>query len=193
MRNKIYILLIILFLGTQQAKADYLDLFVSPSGSQALWVSWNGYPGQTFKVKVKQGSSVVYQNNNVTEANVVVGSGFVWSLNIIGLNCNTEYKVKVKMKGRGWRRQTVRTGECKVNKSCPFGGWYDGANCYLGSAPEGTTAFIWSGNYYYSALPGELCPLVGSWYDGANCFFQPVAPGSSPFVYANNWYYVPLP
>jgi hypothetical protein len=29
-------------------------------------------------------------------------------------------------------------------------GSFDGANCYMGAPPSGTTAFIWSNNFYYS-------------------------------------------
>ncbi len=93
----------------------------------------------------------------------------------------------------------VGTGRVNVNRAvavaqsldyaCPQGGYFDGANCQLGAAPAGTTAFVWGGNYYYTALPGNICPYPGSWYDGANCFVYKVPEGVNPFIWANHWYY----
>lgn len=60
----------------------------------------------------------------------------------------------------------------------------DSANCYIASAPAGTTPFIWGGNFYTTALPGNVCPL--GWYDGANCYVMPKPAGG--FIYANNFY-----
>lgn len=50
----------------------------------------------------------------------------------------------------------VGTGRLNVNRAvalaqskdyaCPQGGWFDSANCYMGSAPAGTTPFVDSGN-----------------------------------------------
>ncbi len=79
------------------------------------------------------------------------------------------------------------------NNPCPKGGKYDGANCYIGSAPGGTKAFIYHNNYYYTPLPGNRCPLPGSGFDGANCYVKPAPKGTKPFIYANNWYYKSCP
>lgn len=76
-----------------------------------------------------------------------------------------------------------------VDYACPQGGTWDTANCHIGFAPAGTSAFIWGGNYYYSPLPGNSCPYPGSWFDGANCFVQEVPEGVQPFIWANGWYY----
>lgn len=91
----------------------------------------------------------------------------------------------------------VGTGRLNTNRAvalahaekCPAGGSFDGANCYLGSPPEGTNAFKWGGNYYYTPLPGNSCPMEGSWYDGANCYVQEIPEGVQPFIHANKWYY----
>ncbi len=74
-----------------------------------------------------------------------------------------------------------------MGEFCPANGSvYDGANCYFGSAPPGTTAFIWGNGFYSTPLPGKQCK-VGT-YDGANCFLRPVPSAYSPFIYQNGWY-----
>ncbi len=93
----------------------------------------------------------------------------------------------------------VGTGRVNVNRAvalaqaedfaCPQGGSYDGANCKIGTPPNGTNAFIWEDNYYYTPLPGNSCPYPGSWYDGANCFVKKIPEGVKPFIWSNNWYY----
>eukprot|EP00565_Helicotheca_tamesis_P003128 CAMPEP_0185723844 /NCGR_PEP_ID=MMETSP1171-20130828/544_1 /TAXON_ID=374046 /ORGANISM="Helicotheca tamensis, Strain CCMP826" /LENGTH=600 /DNA_ID=CAMNT_0028391599 /DNA_START=126 /DNA_END=1928 /DNA_ORIENTATION=- len=74
---------------------------------------------------------------------------------------------------------------------CPHGGMYDGAHCYVGSPPAGTTAFVWGGNYYYTPIGANGCPMTGSWYDGANCYVSDAPDDEDPFVWSNNWYYHP--
>jgi hypothetical protein len=71
---------------------------------------------------------------------------------------------------------------------CPTGGTFDGANCYIGTPPSGTTAFIWSDNFYYS---GNNCTYPGSGFDGANCYLQPILSNSIGFIWSNNWYLRP--
>lgn len=71
--------------------------------------------------------------------------------------------------------------------NCPCGG-YDGANCYVGTAPSGTTAFIYSNNFYYTPINGNQCPLGGSSFDGANCFVRSIPSNTTGFIYNNSWY-----
>jgi hypothetical protein len=75
--------------------------------------------------------------------------------------------------------------------NCPYMGSYDGANCYIGSAPSGTSAFIYANNFYYTPVGASTCPYPGSWYDGANCFVANIHASADPFIYANNWYVQP--
>ena len=79
--------------------------------------------------------------------------------------------------------------------SCTIGS-YDAKNCYVGTPPTGTTAFI---NYnpvngdvyfYYTPLPGNSCP-IGLGFDGANCTFLKVPSNCEPFITANRWYVKP--
>ncbi|MBX3724868.1 MAG: fibronectin type III domain-containing protein [Xanthomonadales bacterium] len=186
---------ILLLLHSGLALADYLDLSGQPYAT-SVSLSWNGYPGKTFVVKYKKSSEGMFAwqtvSNNVTESHVTVGAGYRWYYWVNGLQCNTSYDFSVRMKGRLERKITVRTTGCG-SVACPHGGWYDGANCQIGMAPYGTTAFIWGGNYYHTALPGNACPYPGSWYDGANCFVQAVPAGVTPFIWANHWYYQAFP
>jgi hypothetical protein len=71
---------------------------------------------------------------------------------------------------------------------CPDGGWFDGANCHIGTPPSGTTAFIWSDNFYYS---GSNCTYPNSWFDGANCFLQGIPNNAIGFIWSNKWYLRP--
>lgn len=71
--------------------------------------------------------------------------------------------------------------------NCPCG-TYDGSNCYVGTAPSGSTAFIYNNNFYYTAINGNQCPLAGSSYDGANCFLMTIPSNTTGFIYNNSWY-----
>lgn len=74
-----------------------------------------------------------------------------------------------------------------VGEFCPPGSRYDGANCHFGSAPAGTNAFLWDGNFYHSPLPNRACAAPAT-FDGANCFLRRVPSGYRPFIYRNGWY-----
>jgi hypothetical protein len=91
--------------------------------------------------------------------------------------------------------KVANPGPCTT--PCPYTGSYDGANCWLGQPPPGTTAFIWANNFYYSPVSGaqtsaQKCPKPGSWYDGANCFVQAIPSQTHPFIWANMWYVDPV-
>lgn len=75
------------------------------------------------------------------------------------------------------------------NNPCPHGGWFDGVHCTIGTAPIGTTAFIWGSGFYHTPLAGNNCPIAGSWYDSANCYVAPAVAADDPFIYHNGWYY----
>lgn len=83
------------------------------------------------------------------------------------------------------------TRECARCDRCPYLGAHDGANCYVGQPPPGTTSFVYANNFYYTPLPGNQCPRPGSWFDGANCFVTPIPPQASPIIYNNSWYVHP--
>ena len=95
----------------------------------------------------------------------------------------------------------VGTGRLNANRAvalaqsydyaCLRGGSFDGANCYMGTPPAGTSAFIWNGAYYHTPVPnlGNPCPMKGSWFDGANCYWRPVPPDVNGFIWSNAFYY----
>lgn len=165
----------------------------SPTNT-SLSVWWDAQLGLTYDLcwkKTGSWSRTCKNKVSVTSTGANTWNG-VMNAGIFGLECGTEYKVKVKL-GLSSDSTTVTTAACGCSNPCPQGGYFDGANCQIGQAPAGTTAFIYANNYYYSALPGNSCPYPGSWFDGANCFVQDVPPGVTPFIWANHWYYQSCP
>ena len=80
-----------------------------------------------------------------------------------------------------------------TNNTCSYIGSWDGSNCYVGTPPSGTNAFIWGTTFYYTPVPGATtpatkCPRPGSSFDGANCWAIPIPGGTNPFIYGNSWY-----
>ena len=92
-----------------------------------------------------------------------------------------------KAESQGGLRATVGT---TTHPKCLIGS-FDSANCYVGKPPTSTIAFIYSNNFYYTPVPGPVCPYPGSSYDGANCFVAAIPNGSMPFIYQNGWYVTP--
>jgi len=78
-------------------------------------------------------------------------------------------------------------------RNCTIGG-FDGLNCYVGTPPTGTTAFVYpnpSGAFYYTPLPGNQCPYPGSYFDSMNCYAMDVPSSCEGFIWDNNWYVKP--
>jgi hypothetical protein len=80
------------------------------------------------------------------------------------------------------------------SRICEIGTYdYNGyGECYVGSSPEGTTAFVYgddenSLNFYYTPINGDECPMEGSSFDGANCFVMDVPAGCEPYTWRRNW------
>lgn len=86
-----------------------------------------------------------------------------------------------------WINSHVNCVPCPMANST-----WDGQNCYRGTPPSGTTAFLYNNGLYYTALPGNQCPMTGSWYDGANCYAGWPPAGTTPFIYNNSLYYTPV-
>jgi hypothetical protein len=87
---------------------------------------------------------------------------------------------------------------CVLNRTnlpanpCPNGGIFDGSNCALGNAPNGTNAFIYQNNFYHTPEPGNVCnQFPGATFDGANCFVSAIPNGSLGFIYQNGFYLHP--
>ena len=75
--------------------------------------------------------------------------------------------------------------------NCTIGTYWGGEDCYYGTPPSGTTAFIWQGggvnNFYFTPLNGNQCPSPGS-FDGANCWVLAVPGNCEPFIRVNSWF-----
>lgn len=69
--------------------------------------------------------------------------------------------------------------------------WYDLANCYVASLPEGVQPFVYANNWYVQPGPGNSCAI--GWYDLANCYIGSAPVGSQAFIYDNNLYFTPIP
>lgn len=183
--------------------ANYDISFTSDPGGLGATVGWDtAAPPVTYDVCWKpssNGGSVCASPHMIDDFLVQSNNpGYSQStgrqyVSIGPLQCETEYKIRIKRNKITYDTEYFTTSACTCADPCPSGGYYDGANCQLGQAPAGTTAFIYAGNYYYTAQPGNSCPYPGSWYDGANCFVQQVPAGVTPFIWANHWYYGSCP
>ena len=176
-----------------------LDISVSPfttlNQGEAFNVSWDGILGEDYRLCWKETGTILYDcaSPNVTATTSNTWSGKTYA-GIYDLDCDTEYKVKVKrVGGLGWSKIKATTNPCPCADPCPQGGYYDGANCQIGEAPVDTTAFIYANNFYYTAVPTDNCPYPGSHWDGANCKVSDVPPGAFGFIWANHWYYGAYP
>jgi hypothetical protein len=166
------------------AFANYLDMTATPIYQSMIQVQMNYNSGKTYRVEWGSGSAEF-------PASSCYGAPNTCLYTIGNLQCHTVYEVRAKWKGRAWQYSSVRTN-CGV--PCPHGGWFDGANCQIGQAPAGTTAFIWGGNYYYTPRPPPArCPYPNSWFDSANCYVQAIPSGTQPFIWQNYWYYKAWP
>lgn len=85
-----------------------------------------------------------------------------------------------------------------VGRDCSIG-TFDSRNCYVATAPAGTTAFVWPDKYghlYHTPVNGNECPLPGSSFDSYNCHVAKIPTGSWPndtwgFVHNNSLYVRP--
>jgi peptidyl-Lys metalloendopeptidase len=77
--------------------------------------------------------------------------------------------------------------------TCPDGSYFDGSNCQVAKAPDGSSAFVSSGHLYYTPVKTPYCPQDGSWYDGANCEMPDTPAFTSAFSYNGNAYYHYVP
>ena len=86
----------------------------------------------------------------------------------------------------------------RVCTPCTIGS-FDGANCYVGAPPAGTTPFIFGKSLYYTPVR-NACPLPRSTFDGLNCFVAEAPKGTHPYVYmttpfvvGQDLFYTPAP
>ena len=104
--------------------------------------------------------------------------------------CGVTYDVKFR---KGVYQQSIEVLiECPAEEctECPYGGAYDGANCYLGGSPEGTQAYMDNGYYAYTPTDGD-CDL-GDVLLRNGCGVMEIPPEVDPFVWQNGYYYHPI-
>lgn len=112
-----------------------------------------------------------------------------------GISMDPFYKLGIEVYNDS--RATTRNYEIAYtpsqfySHSCAIGS-YDSRNCYVGSAPSGTTAFYLDGHLYYTPINGNQCPLPGSSFDTINCYVMDYPSNSQPFISGNSWYVKPM-
>lgn len=74
-------------------------------------------------------------------------------------------------------------GNWNSKYKCPYIGKWDGANCYVGSAPNGSYAAIYMSNFAYITFLNGVNYYATKWKE--------VPPQVVPFVYDNKWYVHP--
>jgi len=110
------------------------------------------------------------------------------------IECGREYKFKFT-KGV-WHDTITETINCESSPpdpeeecmDCPYGGVYDGAHCYLGHAPTGSTAFIANGTYFYTPPAGGSCEF-GDTASRIGCEVSDTPTDTDAFVWNNAYYY----
>ncbi|MCK4662325.1 MAG: hypothetical protein KAT68_05635 [Bacteroidales bacterium] len=83
-----------------------------------------------------------------------------------------------------YKREDFRGHHCTI-------GTYDTENCYVGTPPSGTDAFMYPndrGHFYYTPVNGNQCPRPGSWFDQYNCYVMDIPNSCVGFIYHNKWY-----
>jgi hypothetical protein len=81
----------------------------------------------------------------------------------------------------------ILNGNFYINHDACSTGTNDGTNCHLGSAPWGTKAFEYQGNFYIT--PNMSC-ASGS-YDGAHCDIGTPPVGATAFAQGGSWHWTP--
>lgn len=183
--------------GEVKAKGTWgMDLQANPVfGGEYMHVNWRAESGENFKLcwkKVSDSGTVCSNNKYEITAG---GPDYSWGRQHAQFptQCGTEYKIRVKSFLK-YKTVTATSAACNPAYACPSGGWFDGANCQIGQAPSGTSAFIYQNSFYYTYSNGATkCPLAGSYDDSANCFVQNVPSGVNAFIYNNHWYYEAYP
>lgn len=89
-----------------------------------------------------------------------------------------------------WTFYTVVRYFQRRGTNCVIGTYVE-PNCYIGTAPYGTTAFIHNGKFMYTPVDGDQCPLEGSHFDNVNCMVAYVPVGTYPSVWNNKWFIEP--
>lgn len=115
--------------------------------------------------------------------------------------CGVEYTFKLR--NNPWHDDLTTTMPCpeiadaedaeeEACEECPLGGWFDGAHCYVGSAPANTEAFLTDTQYGYSPEEFADCDFGDTVLRSGDCAAGDIPEGVDAFVWSNNWYYHPV-
>jgi hypothetical protein len=164
-------------------------LHCTANGSYDLFCYFQYAEGYKFKIKWRKAGTLLFGWSSYNYDTASYWSYGTAYFHITNLMCDTRYDVRVERTNYSYDTETFRTGKCPCANPCPYGGYYEGANCQIGKAPAGTTVFIYAKNYYYTSPGNGVCDYPGSWYDTANCYVMAVPSGADPFIWENHWYY----
>ena len=118
------------------------------------------------------------------------------------LQCGVEYRFRLhngvwfddvvgERSCSGWDDAETESEPCT---ECPYGGFYDNANCFIDEAPAGTTATFHAGLNAWAYIPGADGCVVGDVLlrDGT-CLYDYVPEGAEGFSYGptNAFYTLP--
>jgi hypothetical protein len=177
------------------AEQDSLSMWETVCGeNEIMWIGQDGQEG---------GDAWGWRGEQVDQGWLTNWRWYVWldavSLEGMGMDpieCGVTYDVKFH---KGILSQSIEVLiECPTEEpeepkectECPYGGFYDGANCYLGGAPEGAQAFMNNGYYGYTTM-GVDC-AEGDINFRNWCGVAEIPPEVDPFVWQNGFYYDPF-
>ena len=175
------------------AEADSTGFLESPCGTnEVMWLEQDGV-GADY-----DSDAWGYQGEQVDGGWLTQWRWYLWldstSLENNGLDpfeCGVAYDVKFH---KGVFQQSIEVLiECPPEEctECPYGGAYDGANCYLGAAPEGSQAFMANGYYAYTTVGYEECDM-GETILRTGCGVMEIPSEVDPFIWQNGYYYDPI-
>ncbi len=167
------------------AEADSIGNMESPCGTnEVMWLEQDGQADWGYQGEQMDGGWI-------TSWRWYLGLDST-SLENNGLDpfqCGVTYDVKFKKTGGSQSIEVLIDCPAEECTECPYGGDYDGANCYLGGSPEGTQAYMDNGYYAYTSIDG--CDM-GETLLRTGCGVMEIPSEVDPFIWQNGYYYDPI-